>query len=100
MELGAQMLIAAGAADNTLKAKQMLDTALVSGKGIEKLRELISAQGGNPEVCSNTSLLPQAKIVRDVHLQDSGTIPPHGYSASRIPGAAHGRGTDEKNRRD
>ncbi|HPF88431.1 MAG TPA: thymidine phosphorylase [Candidatus Limiplasma sp.] len=74
MDLGAQMLIAAGAADNTLKAKQMLDSVLASGHGIEKLRELIAAQGGNPEVCVNTMLLPQAKVIADVYAEAIGYV--------------------------
>ncbi|MBN1777505.1 MAG: thymidine phosphorylase [Clostridiales bacterium] len=98
MELGTQMLIAAGAADNALKARQTLDTMLVSGQGMEKLRELISAQGGDPEVCAQPSLLPQAKVVCDAHLKDAGYI--HrmdtarlGYLAQRM-GAGRTKKTD------
>ena len=74
MELGAQMLIAAGAADSALKAKQMLDRKLTSGEGLEKLREMIIAQGGNPRVCDDTSLLPSAKTIVDVLAETGGTI--------------------------
>ncbi|MFH1512502.1 MAG: thymidine phosphorylase [Bacillota bacterium] len=98
LELGAQMLIAAGAADNARKAGQMLQTMLTTGRGIEKLREMIAAQGGNPEVCAHTSLLPQAKIIRDVHTERAGCI--HcmdttrmGYLAQRM-GAGRATKTD------
>ncbi len=74
MELGAQMLIAAGAADHDLKAKQMLHQALASGKGLIKLREMIAAQGGNPEVCSDVTLLPQSSIVTDVRTETAGYV--------------------------
>ena len=99
MELGAQMLIAAGAADNTLKAKQSLDQALSSGQGLHKLRKMIKAQGGNPEVCTNTALLPQAKIVTDIRTETAGYV--HrmdttrlGYLAQRM-GAGRVEMTDE-----
>ena len=74
MELGAQMLIAAGTAAAAPDAKRMLVSALTSGRGMETLCELITAQGGNPAVCVNTQLLPQAPVVRDVHLEKSGSV--------------------------
>ena len=49
MDLGAQMLIAADAATSDLKARQMLDSVLSSGQGLEKLKNFIAAQGGEPE---------------------------------------------------
>ena len=67
----------------------MLESALVSGRGMAKLRELIAAQGGDPQVCDDPLLLPQAKIVTDVRAEVSGYI--HrmdtarlGYLAQRI----------------
>lgn len=74
MVLGTQMLVAAGAADSVLQAGQMLQKALDSGKGLAKLREMISAQDGNPEVCADTALLPQARIVSDVRAEHAGYV--------------------------
>jgi thymidine phosphorylase len=34
--------------------------ALASGAGLERLRRVIELQGGNPRVCDDPSLLPQA----------------------------------------
>jgi pyrimidine-nucleoside phosphorylase len=82
LELGAQMLIAAGAADNTLKAKQTLDEKLASGQGLQKLRELILAQGGDPNVCDEPALLPQAKIVTDVRTEIAGYV--HTMDTTRL----------------
>jgi len=82
LELGAQMLIAAGAADNPLKAKQMLDEKLASGQGLAKLREMIAAQDGDPNVCDDTALLPQAKIVADIRTDITGYI--HTMDTTRL----------------
>jgi pyrimidine-nucleoside phosphorylase len=82
LELGAQMLIAAGAEDNTLKAKQTLDKALSSGQGLEKLREMIEAQGGDPEVCADTARLPQAKIVAELRTETTGYV--HRMDTTRL----------------
>ncbi len=82
LELGAQMLIAAGAADDTLKAKLMLDSALASGQGLEKLREMIIAQHGNPNVCEDLSLLPQAKVITEVSAQANGYV--HSMDTMRL----------------
>jgi pyrimidine-nucleoside phosphorylase len=98
MELGAQMLIAAGAADDDLKARLMLDAALASGRGMEKLRELITAQGGNAKVCDDTGLLPQAKFVADVRLKVSGSI--HRMETQRIGYLAQNMGAGRKTKKD
>ncbi len=98
MELGAQMLVAAGAADNALKARQMLDDALVSGQGMNKLKELITAQGGDAGVCDDTGLLPQAKFVENVRLNASGSI--HSMDTQRIGYLAQHMGAGRKTKTD
>ena len=66
LALGAQMLIAGGAAQDAHQGKQQLMDALQSGRGLAKLKEMIAAQGGDPLVCDDVTRLPQAKVVRDV----------------------------------
>ena len=41
--------------------------ALHSGAGLDRFRRLVEAQGGDPHVVEDTSLLPTAPIVRDIH---------------------------------
>ena len=47
MLLGSQMLRLSGLAENAEEAREKLETALRSGAGLEKLREMVSAQGGD-----------------------------------------------------
>ena len=61
--LGAEMLLAAGVEKTSQKARQRLERALGSGLAAEKFEQLVAAQGGNPAVVEDPSLLPQARAV-------------------------------------
>jgi pyrimidine-nucleoside phosphorylase len=69
VELAARMLVLAGVeADYTL-ATAAIRRALASGAGVEKFREIIANQGGNPAVVDDYSKLP-ATADRDVIAAD------------------------------
>ena len=72
--LGAQMLIASGVADNQENALVLLTNALESGAGLRKLKEMISAQGGDSRVCDDTSLLPKAPVIRPLLAREDGYL--------------------------
>lgn len=72
--LGSYMLILAGKAQSVEQAKAMLMEALQSGAGLAKLKAMIEAQGGNPAVCDDVRLLPQAPVTLDVIAEQSGFI--------------------------
>ncbi len=57
VELGAQMLRIGKIAEDLESARKMLKNSIESGKALEKFRELVEIQGGNPEVVDDTSLL-------------------------------------------
>ncbi|MGH7531250.1 MAG: thymidine phosphorylase [Gemmatimonadales bacterium] len=61
--LGAEMLIAAGIEKTSTKARKKLETAIDSGLAAEKFEHIIDAQGGNPKVIEDPSVLPQAQAV-------------------------------------
>jgi pyrimidine-nucleoside phosphorylase len=54
------MLVAAGKAADPKVARAALLQALRTGAGLETLRRMIEAQGGDPRVVDDPSLLPQA----------------------------------------
>lgn len=59
LKLGAEMLVLGGVATDTTVATSRLEAALGSGAGLEKFRQLVEAQGGDPRVCDNpTGVLP------------------------------------------
>ena len=74
LELGARMLLLADAAANVADAKQKLMDALESGRGLDCLRAMIAAQGGDPACCDDVTRLPQAPVVRDVPAATSGYV--------------------------
>ena len=58
--LGAEMLLLGGAVKDRDEARRRMEVAISSGKAARKFEEIIEAQGGNPAVVEDPSLLPQA----------------------------------------
>lgn len=61
LELGACMLAMAGRAPGRAAGREILQGLLANGAALEKLRELILSQGGDPRVLEDFSLLPRAE---------------------------------------
>ena len=96
--LGGQMLLAAGVAASRDEARRLLEQALQSGAGLDKLREMIAAQGGDARVCDDTGLLPRARYILPVPALRDGYICSMdttgiGYAAQGL-GAGRARKTD------
>jgi pyrimidine-nucleoside phosphorylase len=54
------MLLAAGVADRESEAEAKVRAALSSGRGLEKFREIVVAQGGDPAIVDDSARLPAA----------------------------------------
>ena len=96
--LGGQMLLAAGVAASRDEARRLLEQALESGAGLDKLREMIAAQGGDACVCDDTGLLPRARYILPVPALRDGYVCSMdttgiGYAAQGL-GAGRARKTD------
>ena len=61
--LGVEMLLLVGAAANHADARRRLEESVSSGRALECLGRVIEAQGGNPAVVEDPSVLPQAEEV-------------------------------------
>ncbi len=59
LALSAHMVVLGGKADSLAEAESLLRDKLASGEALEKFRTLVAAQGGNPDVADDPSLLPQ-----------------------------------------
>jgi pyrimidine-nucleoside phosphorylase len=60
LKLAAQMVYQAGITPTLEEAKEKVSRARMDGRGLEKFREIISKQGGDPRVIDDYSLLPTA----------------------------------------
>jgi thymidine phosphorylase len=58
--LAMEMLLMAGRAQTRDEAQNLLNQKIVTGEGLEKFRQIITAQGGNADVVDDDSLLPVA----------------------------------------
>jgi pyrimidine-nucleoside phosphorylase len=63
LELGAHLMLLAGATPRLEDARAGLRTLLASGAGADKLEQLIAAQGGDPRVVAEPGRLPTARNV-------------------------------------
>lgn len=64
LSLGSEMLVFGGKAENADEARSILEKNIQSGTALEKLRELVAAQGGDVKQVDDPELLPDAKHVQ------------------------------------
>jgi len=85
IELAAWMVKLAGVSPSLDAARAKVREALASGAGLERFRRVIELQGGNPRVCDDPSLLPQAAETVVVRSERDGRV---GRLAARAIGHA------------
>src|SRR4029450_1148774 len=69
VELAARMLVLAGVDADLARATGAVRAALASGAGVEKFREIVANQGGDPAVIDDYARLPSVAD-RDVVVAD------------------------------
>ncbi len=74
LELGSQMVYLAQKASSLSEAKTMLQEVMQNGKALEKFKEFIKNQGGNPDVVDHPEQLPQAAYRFEVLAQQEGMV--------------------------
>ncbi|WP_055665453.1 pyrimidine-nucleoside phosphorylase [Desnuesiella massiliensis] len=72
--LGSYMIMLAGKAKSAEEAREVLKHIIESGSGLNKLKELVEIQGGNPEVVDNPELFKKAPIVEEVLAPKDGYV--------------------------
>ena len=72
--LGTNILVRSGLAETEEEARARLEKSIESGAALEKLAAMVRAQGGDPAAVYDTSLLPQAPVVRTVKAPCDGYI--------------------------
>lgn len=74
LALAAEMLTLGSVAGTHGAARRAAAAALSDGRALEKMREIVMAQGGNPHVLDDPALLPRAPARRRVEASTSGRI--------------------------
>jgi len=72
--LGEEMLMLAGIESRRVDARRRLEAAVSSGAAFEKLEQVTIAQGGDPAVLYDTSLLPHARNEQVVRAASPGYV--------------------------
>ncbi len=72
--LGVEMLLLVGAAKSPADARSRLENSITSGSALQKFAQIIEAQGGNPAVVEDPSVLPQAAEVEVFRSHRDGVI--------------------------
>jgi pyrimidine-nucleoside phosphorylase len=88
----------AGVAADLDEGLRRANKALDGGAGLEKLHELVAAQGGDPRVLDDLSLLPQAPVRRDLTAPRAGWLAE--VDAEAVGQAAAGLGAGRRRKED
>ena len=86
LTLGAHMLVLGKKAKDEHQARKILVDIIKSGKGLQKLRQLVVAQGGNPAYVDDPSMFPMPAIVEPIISNEEGYV--KGIKADDIGRAA------------
>ncbi|MFM9282041.1 pyrimidine-nucleoside phosphorylase [Paenibacillus jiagnxiensis] len=74
LALGRQMVYLAQKADSLEEAEEKLKEAIRSGRALEKFKEFIANQGGDPSVVDHPERLPQAAYRIEVPARQDGVV--------------------------
>ncbi len=74
LELGSLMLVLGDICKTKEEARKRLEENIKNKNGLEKFRELIISQKGNPEIINDYSLLPKANFKKELISEFSGYI--------------------------
>ena len=94
--LGSQMAYLGGVGKDLDDARRLLEKNIANGKALEKFRDFVEAQGGNPEVIDNPELLPQAAFQIHVKAERAGVISAIDAEELGIAGMLLGAGRETK----
>ncbi|MEA5152975.1 MAG: pyrimidine-nucleoside phosphorylase [Oscillospiraceae bacterium] len=74
LTLGSCMLTEAGFAESVERARELLSAAIEDGRALDKLAQMVAAQGGDSRAVCDVSLLPEAKVKLDVPSAAAGYV--------------------------
>jgi pyrimidine-nucleoside phosphorylase len=73
-ELAGWMLHLGGAADTVVDGKKQSERLIASGKALDKFRQMVELQGGDPRAVDNPKILPQAQHTMTINSPKDGYL--------------------------
>ncbi len=74
IELAARMIFLAKVAPSLEEARQIAETKLMDGSAYKKFKQVVQAQGGNPQALDKFELLPNATGMREITCPRAGFV--------------------------
>ena len=96
LALGAEMLLLAEAARDEAGAREMLSDTVSSGAALEVFARVVEAQGGDPRVVDDPSLLPLSPLRAEVTAPSSGWVSACEARTVGVAAARLGAGRERK----
>jgi pyrimidine-nucleoside phosphorylase len=96
LELAARMIYLGKAAPSLDEAREIAQSKLLDGSGYRKFKEVIQAQGGNPQVLDRFELLPNATGVREITSPRAGYVSAIDAEDIGLASSMIGAGRDRK----
>jgi pyrimidine-nucleoside phosphorylase len=96
IELAARMIHLGKKADSIDQAREIAQAKILDGSAYRKLKEVIQAQGGNPQVLDRFELLPNATGAREILCPRSGYISAINAEDIGLASTMIGAGRDRK----
>jgi pyrimidine-nucleoside phosphorylase len=95
LKLGMEIVRLAGVAGSTLSAKQTVERHIKDGTALEKLKDIVKAQGGDVSYLDDPDKFPTAKHIRKLPAPKRGYV--HTINAAMIARGVHllGAGADK-----
>jgi pyrimidine-nucleoside phosphorylase len=96
LELAARMIFLGKKAESLEEARRTAEKHLVDGSGYKKLKQVVAAQGGNPQALDKFELLPNATGMREVASPRGGYVTSIDAEDIGIASNMIGAGRDKK----
>src|SRR5579872_3612336 len=96
LELAARMIYLSKVAPTLEEAREIAQKKLLDGSGYRKLKDVIAAQGGNPQVLDRFELLPNATGAREISTPRAGYVSAIDAEYIGQASAMIGAGRDQK----
>ncbi|MED4908768.1 pyrimidine-nucleoside phosphorylase [Brevibacillus centrosporus] len=74
LAIGSRMLVLGGLVEDEQSGRAKLEEIMASGKAVEKLAQMVEAQGGDKSDVYETSRLPKAAIIHELVASDDGYV--------------------------